>query len=297
MKISAQNQGMNVNKGIIAISSLMMSLAFSVDANAATAPLKVTSQPSNTTVYEGQSTTFTLNATAGRSMRFYWYKNGVRVGSNSSSYTISGTTTAAAGSYSCRVSDGITSYTCTPFSLAVNQIVRITTQPANVMVNEGSSATLSVAATGTGPLSYQWYFKGAAISGATLSSISTSAATLADAGQYYATVRNGGSSATSSTATMNVVAVSKSYSVSLSWSQPTTRADGTSLSSTDIAGYNLYYATSSTGTLTRLASLSKADLSYVASNLSAGTYYFAASTIDINGLESSPSTRVSKTLQ
>jgi hypothetical protein len=51
----------------------------------------------------------------------------------------------------------------------------ITTQPANVSVPVGATATFTVVATGTAPLSYQWSRGGAAISGATTASYTTAA--------------------------------------------------------------------------------------------------------------------------
>ena len=52
----------------------------------------------------------------------------------------------------------------------------ITRQPASVTVTAGQSATFSVAATGTAPLSYQWYVNSAA-AGANSSSFTIAAAT------------------------------------------------------------------------------------------------------------------------
>ena len=46
----------------------------------------------------------------------------------------------------------------------------ITSQPASQTINVGGSATFSVTASGTGPLSYQWRFNGTNISGATSAS-------------------------------------------------------------------------------------------------------------------------------
>jgi len=43
----------------------------------------------------------------------------------------------------------------------------IGTQPDSLSTNAGSATTFSVAATGTGTLTYQWQFNGTAISGAT----------------------------------------------------------------------------------------------------------------------------------
>ena len=80
----------------------------------------------------------------------------------------------------------------------------ITTQPASVTVTSGNSASFSVVASGTAPLSYQWSFNGTAISGATASSYSISTATSNNAGNYQVVVSNQAGSVTSTTATLTV---------------------------------------------------------------------------------------------
>src|SRR5207244_4148451 len=58
----------------------------------------------------------------------------------------------------------------------------ITTQPASQMVVAGQTATFTVAATGTAPLSYQWQSNGTAIGAATADSYTTPATTASDDG-------------------------------------------------------------------------------------------------------------------
>src|SRR5258708_32436212 len=53
----------------------------------------------------------------------------------------------------------------------------ITIQPGSQTVTAGQTASFSVAATGTAPLSYQWHKNGAAISGATSSRYTAPATT------------------------------------------------------------------------------------------------------------------------
>lgn len=65
------------------------------------------------------------------------------------------------------------------------QAPRIVTQPISVTVQEGGSATFSVMANGSPPLSYQWRKEGIEISGATAASYSTGAMLLADNGSGY----------------------------------------------------------------------------------------------------------------
>src|SRR5947209_16609005 len=61
----------------------------------------------------------------------------------------------------------------------------ITTQPASQTVTAGQTASFSVAATGTAPLSYQWQKNSVAISGATSPSYSTPATTSPDNGALF----------------------------------------------------------------------------------------------------------------
>jgi hypothetical protein len=83
----------------------------------------------------------------------------------------------------------------------------ITTQPANQTVNAGQTATFSVTATGTAPLSYQWQKGGVAISGATGASYTTPATQSSDNGTTFTvTVTNAAGSVSSSAATLTVTA-------------------------------------------------------------------------------------------
>lgn len=82
----------------------------------------------------------------------------------------------------------------------------ITTQPATTTINGGSSATLRVVASGTAPLSYQWYTgasgnTGSPIAGATGTSITVSPTSTTS---YWVRVTNACGSASSATATVNV---------------------------------------------------------------------------------------------
>ncbi len=83
------------------------------------------------------------------------------------------------------------------------QAVTITTQPSSQSVPIGRTATFSVAASGTAPLTYQWSENGAAIDGATSASYAMPAVALSDSGEtFQVTVSNATSSATSQTAVL-----------------------------------------------------------------------------------------------
>jgi len=92
-----------------------------------------------------------------------------------------------------------------------NQAVAITEQPLSQTVPIGQTATFTVTATGTAPLSYQWSENGAEISGATSASYTTPAVELGNngstqnsalIGSFQVTVGNASGFATSKSATL-----------------------------------------------------------------------------------------------
>ncbi len=81
----------------------------------------------------------------------------------------------------------------------------------------------------------------------------------------------------------------------VSWEAPSTNADGSTLS--DLAGYKLYYATSTPIDKTTSSSIDVGNItSYTFSGLNVGTYYFSATAYDASGDESSLSNEVSKVI-
>ncbi|MGA2103321.1 MAG: immunoglobulin domain-containing protein [Candidatus Sulfotelmatobacter sp.] len=81
----------------------------------------------------------------------------------------------------------------------------IATQPANQAVTLGQTATFSVTAAGTAPLTYQWQKGTAAIAGATSASYTTPATTASDNGtQFSVMVSNSLGNATSNAATLTI---------------------------------------------------------------------------------------------
>ena len=80
----------------------------------------------------------------------------------------------------------------------------IRTQPNDKRVLEGAAATLNVAASGDGPLSYQWFFQGADLPGATNPAFALLQARLTNAGNYFVSVGNTSGVATSRVARLEV---------------------------------------------------------------------------------------------
>ncbi|MGV3663715.1 MAG: choice-of-anchor D domain-containing protein [Prosthecobacter sp.] len=77
-----------------------------------------------------------------------------------------------------------------PSPAAVNTPPVIVSQPNGAILVAGEPLALSVTATGTAPLSYQWFLEGAPISGATASSYSVTSVTDAHEGDYEVVITN-----------------------------------------------------------------------------------------------------------
>jgi predicted Zn-dependent protease len=89
------------------------------------------------------------------------------------------------------------------FNPAATALPVITSQPVSATVTVGGTVSFTVVATGAA--SYQWFFGGSIISGATSSSYTVSNAQAANAGSYFVTVTNAAGSVNSSdTVTLTV---------------------------------------------------------------------------------------------
>lgn len=74
--------------------------------------------------------------------------------------------------------------------------------------------------------------------------------------------------------------------ITISWSQPTTRANGDLLNPGDIGGYQVYYYLQGTaeGSGTAVDVPGESTLSYTTPTLSVGTYFFSIATYDKNNV-------------
>ena len=116
----------------------------------------------------------------------------------------------------------------------------VTTQPAGQTVASGATATFTVAATGTGTITYQWKKNGTTISGATSSSYTTPATTAADNGtSFTVTVTDTTGSVTSAVGTLVVSATPVAPSIT---AQPAGR--------TVTAGQTATFSVTATGNAT-----------------------------------------------
>jgi len=168
----------------------------------------ITAQPAAAEVVESQTATFTVAATSSVPITYQWRKAGQAIANaNTASFTTAATTFADNNTaYSVVVSNSAGSTTSNSAVLTVDFAPRITTQPQAVTVHQSQTATFTVSAIGTAPLSYQWSENGAAIPGATSASYTTPPTAPEDDGAVFSvTVTNGQGSVPSANATLHVI--------------------------------------------------------------------------------------------
>ncbi|MFP4528032.1 MAG: immunoglobulin domain-containing protein [Candidatus Kapaibacterium sp.] len=187
--------------------------------------LEITEQPMDHEVCMGEDVTFEVEAQptgTGTALTYQWMLDGVDLvdggdvaGATTATLVISNVTPAEEGEYTCEVTvtPGNISEVSDPGMLEVNMPPVITAQPEpTVAVDTDKEFTLSVEATGTDPLTYQWYKDGTEITGETSSTFYVAQATTNESGTYTVEVFNQCGSVMSDA---SVVTVTKSNNTSV----------------------------------------------------------------------------------
>lgn len=178
-------------------------------------PPSISMQPQSQTVTAGQNVTFTVSASGSPSPSYQWYWNNILLpGANSPFLSFANVQPSDAGAVYVFVSNSHGSVrsqtawlTVTPAATAPS----ITSQPASQTVFQGKSVTFTVAASGSQPLSYQWYRNNSAIAGATTASFTISVVQTSDAGEYKVRVVNSGGSIDSAIVVLTIQIASNNY--------------------------------------------------------------------------------------
>lgn len=258
---------------------------------------QITQQPKSVTVTNGHSAEFSVNAKGSGKLLYEWFFNGKPIhGENDSTLRLSHVNADDAGNYKVVVHNRDSSDESRIVALKIDTSVdnvTITRQPSNQFVSEGSDVKLSVSAESTDAMHYQWFFNGDAIKGATDRTLVLNNVNSGDKGKYHVTVKSGSAVVSSDKAQIAILASSQeNYTAELQWNRPTKREDGETLFSREIANYNVYYSNQRIGSMSRIATVGPTVYKYVVRNLGEGTHYFALSTVDDEGLESSLSEKV-----
>jgi Alpha-tubulin suppressor and related RCC1 domain-containing proteins len=171
-----------------------------------------TQQPQSLFTNVGTTIAFTTTVTGTPPIALQWFFNGVPLtdgglisGSATANLTLSSLQTNNSGLYWLVASNfaGVATSSVATLTVVIPLPV-ITTQPFGRSVPPGFSTVFTAAATGSGPLAYQWQLNGTNIPGATQTSYTNPAVSLSNAGAYQMIVSNGGGSVTSSVALLTI---------------------------------------------------------------------------------------------
>jgi len=157
----------------------------------------VVTHPADQTLQVGQPLKLLVTAMGSTPLTYQWLRNGnVLTGATNSNYAVANATATDAGTYTVLVQNTVGSIYSNRAAVTVGNPTptvvapAITTQPQGRTVDAGMAVTLTVAATGTEPLTYLWLRNGAAVPGATTDSLRIASAGPEDAGTYTARVAN-----------------------------------------------------------------------------------------------------------
>lgn len=122
----------------------------------------IVTSPSSVTINSGQTATLTVVATGAAPLTYQWYQGSrddvsTPMGTNAASFTTPVLTATTDFWVKVTNEGNPTGAKSTTATVTVRQPAAIATQPESTSIFIGNTATLSVTATGTGPLTYQWY--------------------------------------------------------------------------------------------------------------------------------------------
>ncbi len=205
------------------------STAVALTVNAATS---ITTQPTAQTACAGTNASFTVVAAGSGTLTYQWRKNTTNItGATSATLNLNNVSAADAANYDVVITGACGSVTSTAAALTINAATSITTQPTAQTACAGTNASFTVAAAGSGTLTYQWRKNTTNITGATSATLILNNVTAADAANYDVVITG-----TCGSITSNAVALTVNATTTIT-TQPTaqTACAGTNASFTVVA--------------------------------------------------------------
>lgn len=151
----------------------------------------ITTPPQSQTIATGKPVVLSVTASGPTPLHYQWYKDGTKIGTDSATLNIDKAQTNNSGIYTVTVSN---QFGYTPSAAAILKVGDAPTitgdDPKDQTIITSKSVGFSVVASGTAPLSYQWYKNDQAISTATGQTYSIGSATSSNNGVYKVKVSN-----------------------------------------------------------------------------------------------------------
>lgn len=152
----------------------------------------VTTDPATQTVVEDEP--FVMSITTTGATSFQWYRNSVLIpGAITGNYFVAAASLDDAGIYTCVATNSCGQATSGQATLTVTpacHLPSVLEQPISLAINVGQLAEFSIAAAGSGTISYQWQKDQADLPEFQTHELEINAVTLADAGLYRCVLTN-----------------------------------------------------------------------------------------------------------
>jgi len=157
-------------------------------------PPSFSAQPAAQTILPGATADFTASVARSNVLVTYqWRKDGVAIsGATTATLNVSNAQTTNLGNYTLVATNVAGSSTSNAAILSFTPPPSFTTQPASQTAAVGATASFNALATGAGLISYQWLKDGAAIPGATTTTLTVANVQTANLGTYTVIASNGG---------------------------------------------------------------------------------------------------------
>jgi Leucine-rich repeat (LRR) protein/alpha-tubulin suppressor-like RCC1 family protein len=154
-------------------------------------PPVILQQPGDQTVIQGNSASFQVLAGGMEPLQYQWRFKGTDLPrATNATLLLTGVQGAQQGAYDVTVRNQVSLAVSLPASLTVLSPPSLTGQPVSTNVLPGSDVTLTVTATGTPPLAYQWRLNGVILAGETNSVLVLTNLQATNGGRFSAVIQN-----------------------------------------------------------------------------------------------------------
>jgi hypothetical protein len=159
---------------------------------------------------DGEPVAFAIGASGAAPLHYQWLHNDTTIeGATNNALSIVSASASHSGHYVVVITNHLGAVTSAVASLVVSasEVPPTFTLPPSSIYStpEGLSVSMNATASGTPPLSYQWFFEGAPLPGSTNKSLTLSNVQPGNAGTYLLTVSNAYGKITSDGSTLNVL--------------------------------------------------------------------------------------------